>query len=412
MSPSSVSLPGLSLITLRDLRARPDLLVAPESVLPGLVYKGRMTLFAGREKGGKSTFAAAGVAALSAGVPFLGEPTSPCDTLWLSSDREAWYDLNERFERFGADPDRVHLVFGWSGDVNAFHHLLEQTTPGLVVVDTLLSYAMSRVRESSRPDQWPSVLLPLGEYAHRTGCGILLNHHASRATGEYRDSTAIGGYVDLIVEMYGRGQDESAQGSVRSFKVLGRLAGLPDFKVRYLGDRFVLEDAAASLEDRVVGFVADHEKDSKPPSKTAIREGLGGNHGAVDSAIASALANGRVCDVNGASSHGYRLARPTSGQNSHSAQVPARMAPTSETLVGLEGAGSGSAGAAGATCPAAPEHVCEGAGAGREAEGSPEGAVATHPGQTGDACPECGGELVPARGTEWGLECSACGFRP
>lgn len=62
-------------VRLDEVLADPTMLQPPLALVPGLVWRGRLSMLAGREKDGKSTFAAAGVAAMTRGHEFLGDPT-------------------------------------------------------------------------------------------------------------------------------------------------------------------------------------------------------------------------------------------------------------------------------------------------------------------------------------------------
>ena len=45
------------------------------------------------------------------------------------------------------------------------------------------------------------IVQSLTHYAHESGVALILVHHGRKADGKYRDSSAIGAAVDVILEM-------------------------------------------------------------------------------------------------------------------------------------------------------------------------------------------------------------------
>jgi hypothetical protein len=70
--PGAAEPDGPRVWTLAELLADPELLKPPPAIIPNVAFAGRLTLFAAREKAGKSTFIGAAAAAVSRGAPFLG----------------------------------------------------------------------------------------------------------------------------------------------------------------------------------------------------------------------------------------------------------------------------------------------------------------------------------------------------
>jgi hypothetical protein len=85
-APEPPPIAPLEVFSLTELMARPDLMEKPPAVIPRLLYRERATLYAAREKLGKTTFATAAVAAISRGVPFLDEPTRRAPVLWMTEE--------------------------------------------------------------------------------------------------------------------------------------------------------------------------------------------------------------------------------------------------------------------------------------------------------------------------------------
>jgi RecA-family ATPase len=72
--------------TLAELLRRPELYAEPPIVVPELLFMGRVTLLSAREKFGKTTFSAQLAAALSAGIPFLGDLLPASVVVWYALD--------------------------------------------------------------------------------------------------------------------------------------------------------------------------------------------------------------------------------------------------------------------------------------------------------------------------------------
>ncbi|MCX5760904.1 MAG: AAA family ATPase [Gemmatimonadetes bacterium] len=101
VEPQAHSAPRLRYYTLGELVTRPELLAEPDPVVPPFLFRGRVTLLAGREKLGKSTLVAHAAAALSRGEEFLGATLAAGRVLWYSLD-EGLNDTVRRFQALGA----------------------------------------------------------------------------------------------------------------------------------------------------------------------------------------------------------------------------------------------------------------------------------------------------------------------
>lgn len=234
---------------------------APMVVAPRLAWRGRVTLLAAREKSGKSTLAQAGAAAVSTGGKFLGESAVEGDVLYLALDESAG-DAARRMVRFGVNGERIHLadrVVGSPGD--HLRQLVEATGPVLVVVDTLARFAAEAVTDAYRSTEWDRLLGSVCLTARDHDAAIILLGHAKKSDGKYRDSTAIGASVDVILEM-----DEGSDGQqVRNIEARGRWPVSP-FAVRLRGEiddpeaplHFDLDSGNLSLDARVLLFVEAH----------------------------------------------------------------------------------------------------------------------------------------------------------
>ena len=280
--------------SLAELLADPAALQPPEAVIPRLAYRGRVTLLAAREKAGKSTLLTAGAAAVSQGGDFLGEPCPAGPVLWVTSDQEHPGELAQRAVRFGADPAAFHVL--WPR--NPFADLaaaVERVAPGVLIVDSLAPFA--RVKDPFSSAEWPGVLLPLVRLARERDAAVVLAHHTTKAeNGGYRDSTAIGAAVDLILEL-----QRDGDGPRRKVSALGRWT-VAGFTLELVGDGYRLVAVGElSLDARLLAFVQQHPA----CSKLDVRSSVGGRAEDVDRALAQLIGRGAVRDTGTDRRHAY-----------------------------------------------------------------------------------------------------------
>jgi hypothetical protein len=85
--------------------------------------------------------------------------------------------------------------FDLKGDLDQLERLVRQHDPRLLVLDSLRSLAPGLDENESREVE--AALRPVIRLAQQQNVAILILHHASRQSGEYRGSTAIGAAVQL-----------------------------------------------------------------------------------------------------------------------------------------------------------------------------------------------------------------------
>ena len=283
----------LPYLLLRELLENPKLLLPPPVVLPRLAWQGRVTLLAAPEKFGKSTLMGQGVAAVTRSQDFLGEPTSGAGALWLALD-EPLGDLVRRLAGYGAK--EAVYIYPERPSYEDLESTIEDQQIGLVVIDTLTEFAAGLMDDMNSAMQWQPVLAQLRGIAQRTASGIVLLHHANRATGKYRDSSQIGAGVDAIVEMFPVPQDPT----VRQCRARGRMR-MGDFTLRFADPWYSLESGELPVELRVYRAI-----ESRPGiSKTQLRTAVGGGTKACDAALDELLRKGAVHDPGGRGGHTY-----------------------------------------------------------------------------------------------------------
>lgn len=288
-------------ITLAELMNDPELLKPPKSVVSRLAWSKRVTMLAGREKGGKSTLAGAAAAALSAGRAFLGEDLRAGNVLVVALEEHP-QELVQRLVRFGADPARIAFVRGGSENIiKQIRDAAESFTPDLIIIDTLVEFANAISGTPLEPNdsqRWALVMGEITAFA-RDFCAVLLLHHSTKNDGRYRDSTAIGAAVDVIIEMFGDGD------APRVLKARGRFP-LGETRIKLEGDEFRLVETAEEFEARLLKFVASHAR----CSFKELRDALGGGTSELTKVRDRLLKTGALVNVGTAGAHSYMTRKP------------------------------------------------------------------------------------------------------
>ena len=272
-------------ITLAELRQHPEQLRAPEAVVPYLAFAGRVTLLAGREKLGKSTLASAAVAALSRGRQFLGASTTEGTAIWLALEEHP-YEVDERFDRYRANPERVVIAIRPSDPLSGLERAVEKFKPSLVVVDSLVRLAEGSVTEAGSATQWQPLLSRICNLAHRVGGpAVILVHHARKKDNRYRDSTAVGAACDVIAEMYGR----PPHPGIRMVDLRGRFP-LTNLAWRLREDGCDVElvgsgDEAQLKDDRLNKAILDWVEKHRGESLSKLQAGVHGRKSDVARAV-------------------------------------------------------------------------------------------------------------------------------
>lgn len=239
------------LVSLAELLADPEALQPPLALIPRLAWRGRVSLFAAREKLGKSTFATAALAAKSSGGEFLGQAVTPANVLYVNLEEHAG-DIARRLVQFGAAPDRVHILSRVSDAFTELEAAVRACHPECILVDTLATFTAGLELDPSNSSHWVRVMAKFTALARDTDAGIVLIHHARKSDGGYRDSSAIGGGVDHIITMTPRTRDDE-----RAFESVGRW-GREKFNLR------LAATGCGAVAYRVVGKGASSSGQSGP----------------------------------------------------------------------------------------------------------------------------------------------------
>ncbi len=261
---------------LRDVLLNDEIMRPPPPVVPYLAWASRSTLLAAREKSGKSTLTGFMAAQVSRGEPFLDEPCDQGHVLIIGLE-EFLGDTARRLREFQADLDRVSLVDHFAGPSDS---RLDEITghitavkPVLVILDSLIAYSQGVITDASNSTQTQATVQGLTTLAHQTGVALVIIHHARKSDGKYRDSSAIGGAVDIIAEVFP--PDEIADPYRRRVRPLGRVpTRAVDFRLD--GNGYTRCDASgpqkAPIEQRILDVIRERPGISANAIGEAISE--------------------------------------------------------------------------------------------------------------------------------------------
>jgi AAA domain len=287
--------------TLAEILADPKILEPPETVVPRLAWRGRVTLLAAREKDGKSTLAGAAAAAVTCGTPFL-DGIALHGVVVIAGLEEHPGEIARRLVGFKADPRMVHIAtYTEVSPVIELEMAVGQIRPALVIVDTLSAIAEGKLEDGSAK-AWQPLMAALTKLARGYDCAVIIVHHARKSDGAYRDSSAIGANVDCIIEMRSDERDPNA----RNLKARGRFP-VPDCAIRYNGTGFEMADTAeptVALRNSILEYVNKHP--GCPLGK--LRDGVVGSSAKVGSVVDELVSEGVLREEKG--ERGARLFYP------------------------------------------------------------------------------------------------------
>ncbi len=290
---------------LSDLLADSSLLKPPTPIAPRFGWRGRSTLLASREKAGKTTLASYIAARVSSGSELFGEPTveNGATVLWVILEGHLG-ETAHRLVGFGGFADSIYILDRLPKGLDTLADAALEAQPALIVVDTLSSLVEGVISDHSNDAAgWTSVMNGLGRIARDADAGLIVLHHARKSDGKYRDSSAIGAGVDMILEMFEVENDPT----LRLFKPRGRWT-LEPFGVRFdeLAMSYMLSTGELPLETRVLDFI----RRNPGCSQNAVRTKVTGKREAVDAAVSSLIRRGIVADDTRGGGHAYSATGP------------------------------------------------------------------------------------------------------
>lgn len=267
---------------LAEILEDPTILEPPETVVPRLAWRGRVTLLAAREKDGKSTVAGAAAAAVTRGATFL-DGVALRGVVVLAGLEEHTSEIANRLVAFGADPTMAHIATRIeSSPLPELNEAVERIRPVLVVVDTLSAIAEGKLEDGSAK-AWQPLMAALTKLARDFDCAVLIIHHSRKSDGAYRDSTAIGANVDCIIEM----RSDEREPNARHLKARARFS-VPDCSICYNGSGYEMVEAGEpeeAIRSAILRYVSEHPG----CSQNHLRKGVHGGSYEKKAVIAAAL---------------------------------------------------------------------------------------------------------------------------
>ena len=257
--------------TLAEILVDPKILEPPETVVPRLAWRGRVTLLAAREKDGKSTVAGAAAAAVTRGATFL-DGVALWGVVVLAGLEEHTSEIAKRLVVFGADPSMLHIATRIEfSPLPELNEAVERTRPVLVIVDTLSAIAEGKLEDGSAK-AWQPLMAALTRLARDFDCAVIIVHHSRKSDGTYRDSTAIGAAVDCIIEMRSDERDQNA----RHLKARARFT-VPDCTIRYNGSSYEMVETVEP-EEAIRNAIKRYVKEHPGCSLSELRKGVVGSN--------------------------------------------------------------------------------------------------------------------------------------
>lgn len=172
----------------------------------GLLVAGSVTLFAAREKSGKTMFCTDLACCVACEQPFLDREVRCGPVIFIALEENIREVRQRILDRLGTQRDVPLFVLpanGFSEDVfrldhpasmAAFVEMIREYGASVVFIDTMRE--AHRLRENEADDMSP-LARPLRQIAHETNCAIVLLHHMNKM-GASRGSTAIAAAVDQL----------------------------------------------------------------------------------------------------------------------------------------------------------------------------------------------------------------------
>jgi hypothetical protein len=288
----------------------------------GYLAAGSVTLLTSRWKAGKTTLLSVLLARRATGGVLAGRPLTAGKTAVVSEESASHWNLRRRRLDFGSHAWFLCRPFcgkpspaEWLALIDGLAAMRERDGVGLVVLDPLAYFLPGR--NESHPALMLEALAPLQRLTGQ-GMAVLLLHHPRKGQAEEgeaaRGSGALSGFVDILIEMSGRGLLSSgdrrrtlcgfsryeqtprelvielnAEGN--DYAALGDVRG-EEFKEDWERLRAVLAEAMAKLTRQEI---RERWLEGGPPAETTLRRWL-----------AESAARGWVC-VDGLGSKEFPL---------------------------------------------------------------------------------------------------------
>lgn len=215
----------------------------------GVFCRGKLTLFGGREKRGKSLIQLAlAVCMASGGGTVAGINVKPGRVLIVDGENGERED-HRRIRAMGLTAlDSRNLTFAEARGFELREHLNQvaelatSTGADLVLLDSFRALWRGDERDEAKVAE---ALDPVRDLSHDTETAISVTHHAQKGGDEYRGSSAIGACIEWCV-MLERVRDDTDRTRRRLVNPLARFA--PEREDRWLQIRSGGDDGPVTLE--------------------------------------------------------------------------------------------------------------------------------------------------------------------
>lgn len=198
-----------------------------EWVMPNLIPAGEFTLVDGQPEAGKTMFAMAAIACLTAQLPWQDGSTGKkrAAIVYTTEDRKDT-TIVPRLQGMGADMDLVWVQDEWDGplDDKGFADLEADVlaiAPGIVVLDALLDFILPVTDDS--PSLTKPVLRRLRRLAIAANCAIVGLRHHTKGAGLAMDK---GDKVSLLHGYGGSHYAQAARSAIAVMRVDGYASSL------------------------------------------------------------------------------------------------------------------------------------------------------------------------------------------
>lgn len=287
-----------------EILADPDSRTCEVPIAAPLMWRGRLTLLSAREKIGKTSVMAAAAAAVTRGDRWLGSPATRGSVAWWAGITESTpVDVARLVRGFGGDVSRLYLVEAPGDPFALLERALEAWRPDVLVLDSLAALVSGLELDSGDAQGWTRVMARLRGMAVAHECGVVAIHHGNKATGEYRDSTAIGASADVLVAL-----SEGEMEGERKLKSVARWS-IPPARVRLVEpagegySRYESVGSGLSVDARVLAFI-----ERNPGASTrAVRDGVVGKAKEIDETLRRLQAASHIEDRGGSSGRRFHV---------------------------------------------------------------------------------------------------------
>jgi RecA-family ATPase len=166
-------------------------------LVQNLLHTAGSSLWAGKQKVGKTTLLRQLSLCVARGDRFLGRDTRQGTVFYLAleEDRD---EIKEHFRDMGCPDGEMNLNFhiGAVGgnQFQALKQLIEQHKPALVIIDTLGKF--TKIKDLNNYSMVNESIEPITELARINDCHVLFVHHMNKSS--YRGQDSVLGSVSLL----------------------------------------------------------------------------------------------------------------------------------------------------------------------------------------------------------------------